>query len=123
MPRLVRVAIWSVALCVAVFVGLALAYLFLPPMGKVSPKTVAYSVARHFKADVSSSPCQRLERSRYRCFASDGSGGTEYRVTLHGHCWKATRAGNTDARFGARGHGCLHWRDQLRLFERFLDAI
>jgi hypothetical protein len=118
MRWLFRATIALMALCVA----FVLAYLFLPPIGRPSAKTLAYDVARQLNADVGSSTCQRHERSRYRCSASDGSGSTEYRVTLHGHCWKAVRVAGSEALFKQRDHGCLHWRDQLRLFGRFLDA-
>jgi hypothetical protein len=99
-------------------IAFVLAYRFMPPIGSVSAKALSYSMALHFDgADIGSSNCHRQAERSFTCSVSNGSGGDQYRVTLHGRCWTATRAGGS-ARYGARAHGCVRWRDQLRIWQR-----
>lgn len=124
---LLRIALTLLVLCV----GAALAFLYLPAVGSVSPRALNYSVTKKAGGSVIASvgPCRRSgERDKrggervYRCSVSDsgGSGGATYVVKVDGRCWKARRLGKGgfDGELRRRADGCVRWRDQLRLFDR-----
>ncbi|MSO40928.1 MAG: hypothetical protein EXQ70_03385 [Solirubrobacterales bacterium] len=115
-------AIGLAALTVLGFLFLV-AYSVVP--GKVDADSLDSSLARSV-GESSSGACSRgPNEEHWRCYTRRAtktigcsptcSLTTGYRVTVDGHCWNAT----TTRGERKTAEGCVRWRDNLRLWDRF----
>jgi hypothetical protein len=114
---------WLRVLVVGALVLLAAALAgYLAVRGRVTEKSLAYSVARKGGEVTLLEPCRRRRDDAWRCSVSDdgGSSSTAYSVRVDGRCWHARAQASAES--PRRLSGCVGLRDQIRLFDRLLGG-
>ena len=113
---------WALSLAVAVLlampVGAACAYFFLP--APASKRGVTNSIERETDAGLIPSECSKTRDGRWHCsvYDSSSSGTSEYDVSAGWSCWHARRtADNAEFPMPPRPEGCTTLRDALGLFD------
>jgi hypothetical protein len=128
MSRLARgVLIFTAAGALAI-AALPAAFFWLPAIGTPSNDALQYSLARTVGSDlvVNIYDCRERSESVRVCEVSDasGSGFARYRVRMDGRrCWRAVKTTSNRYEEGSdyldlRAHGCVGFREQIRLFDR-----
>ena len=132
MSRLGRALVRLAAPVVVSGVLFTAALLWLPAIGSPSDDSLRYSLMRKAGGSMlmgDSYECEERPAGMRICEVPDlqNSSSARYRVRMDGRCWHARKISPDNREdqvppMKRRVSGCVQFRDQARLFERFLGT-